>query len=58
MLSNPTPHSVRVTLSDGSVRIIGPWGLAILDQQLEITATEFADVSQPVQSEPSTPRAA
>jgi hypothetical protein len=61
MLSNPSPHAVRVTLSDGSVRVIGPWGLAMLPEygrRLEIMKTEFADLSVPATSLPATPRAA
>lgn len=46
MLSNPRPHAIRLTLSDGSVRLIGPWGVAMLPEssqrgeRLEITTAE------------------
>ena len=67
MLTNPRRHSIKLTLSDGSERIIGPWGLAVLPdydqrgQRLEITATEIADPgsttdSAPVKSGAPTPR--
>ena len=29
-LVNPRPEAVRVVLSDGSERVIAPWGLAIV----------------------------
>jgi hypothetical protein len=29
-LVNPRPYAVRLVLSDGTQRIVGPWGLVIL----------------------------
>jgi hypothetical protein len=64
MLSNPTAHAIKLVLSDGTARTIGPWGLALLPeygrrgQRLEITTTELADVSLPMEAEPAPPRAA
>jgi hypothetical protein len=64
MLSNPTAYAIRLVLSDGTARIIGPWGLALVPeygqrgQRLEITTTELADVSVPVEAQPARPRAA
>ncbi len=47
MLSNPQPHALRLTLSNGSVRVVGPWGLLMLPEygergvRLEVTAAEI-----------------
>ena len=32
-LVNPLPESVRLVLSDGTERVIGPWGVAIVPRQ-------------------------
>jgi hypothetical protein len=34
-LVNPGPRAVRLVLSDGSERIVGPWGLAIVPRSAE-----------------------
>ena len=48
MLSNPSAHAIRLTLSNGSVRIVGPWGLAVLPDYsaagvpIEVTSADLA----------------
>jgi hypothetical protein len=34
-LVNPRPQAVRLVLSDGGERIIGPWGLTVLPEVAE-----------------------
>jgi hypothetical protein len=34
-LVNPGPRAVRLVLSDGSERIVGPWGLAVVPRAAE-----------------------
>jgi hypothetical protein len=34
-LVNPRPEALRLVLSDGSERIVGPWGLAVLPSSAE-----------------------
>ena len=44
---NPRPQPVRVQLSDGSERIVGPWGLAFLPDTLHMVSAEYADHPDP-----------
>jgi hypothetical protein len=34
-LVNPRPEALRLVLSDGSERIVGPWGLVVLPNLAE-----------------------
>jgi hypothetical protein len=49
MLTNPRLQSIRLLLSDGSARIVGPWGLAVLadhnrlGQRLEVISADLLD---------------
>jgi hypothetical protein len=51
MLTNPRSEAIRLTLSDGSARIVGPYGLAVLaeynrlGQRLEVISAELFDGS-------------
>jgi hypothetical protein len=51
MLTNPRSQSIRLLLSDGSERIVGPWGLAVLadynrlGQRLEVISAELLGAS-------------
>ena len=66
MLTNSRSQSIRLLLSDGSERIVGPWGLAVLadvnrlGQRLEIISARLLDASSlaaaPVPVDPHTTR--
>jgi hypothetical protein len=70
MLTNPRPQSIRLLLSDGSERIVGPWGLAVLaeynrlGQLLEVISAELLDAASlaaspvPVEASPTREHAA
>ena len=48
---NPRPQPVRVFLSDGSHRTVGPWGLVFLPETLRMTGAEYAEREQSEQRE-------
>ena len=45
--ANPRPQPVRVVLSDGSERLVGPWGFAFLPDSLHMVRAELAIDSHP-----------
>jgi hypothetical protein len=61
MLSNPRSQSIRLRLSDGSARVVGPFGLAVLaehnrlGQRLEVISAEFIDVASPAPAQLAPP---
>jgi hypothetical protein len=48
---NARPQPVRVVLSDGSERVVGPWGLAFLPESVHMVHAEFAADSRATETE-------